>query len=88
MCGGQSYFNVYFDPTNDVHVRVNYHFYPKLSEETKKLLSTLVQVESHIKECVSSTQQEAGNLHCVRYTYPNAIRIPKYKKLLKAVSLS
>jgi hypothetical protein len=77
MSGGETYFRIYYDPKANVFVKANY--YQKYSDQTENMLALLELKEKRLTECTCQTQEEKGNTHCVRYSYPLAMTIAEYK---------
>jgi len=85
MSGGNNYYRVYWDSQRRVHVKMDFYKLDHLAESTKRILSTLEVVEQRLTECTCSTQEDQGNRHCVRYTYPHALTWTHYRRLLKGI---
>ncbi len=78
--GGDSWYKIYFDSKENIYVKINY--YHKYSAASENLLNSLELKEPRLIECTCSTQEDKGNRHCVRWSYPYALTLPQYVKYM------
>jgi hypothetical protein len=83
MSGGERYCKVYHDVKENVYVKIDY--YKRYGVETKELVRRLKLVEKRLVECTCQTEENKGNRHCVRYSYPYALTIPQYRKYIETL---